>query len=249
VFLGIESGSEKIQKNSQKGLNIKSTIEKANMLKAAGIERLTFSFIYGFEDEDDSDILDTLNLILELYQNDHHRTMLQKLTILAGTEMYDKAKDRLELSKNETFMTRPITESKYYSIIQRNPQIFPHFFTVREIDLSNYEWLDIYISHLCQEMKRYFPQTFDLILELCNHNLLVFYYKLLDMNGNFFKIRRQYFDETNIYPDGLAFILHKIKYAIKYCDFGNESKNVKALFKQELDEVTAEYSKQLSRVN
>jgi radical SAM superfamily enzyme YgiQ (UPF0313 family) len=65
VFLGIETGSPRIQKKIRKGLNLTQLPEKIAMLKRNGINVGGF-FMIGFPDESREEIYQTVNLALSL---------------------------------------------------------------------------------------------------------------------------------------------------------------------------------------
>lgn len=65
IFIGIETGSQELQKIVHKNLRLEDALEKIILLDKYGFE-LTVSFIYGFPDETTAYFTDTIKMVQEL---------------------------------------------------------------------------------------------------------------------------------------------------------------------------------------
>jgi radical SAM superfamily enzyme YgiQ (UPF0313 family) len=81
IFLGIETGSDKIQKRINKNINLNNALNTIKILKKHSVD-MTISLIYGFFDETYEDIQDTLNFILELIKLKIKTIQLHRLVIM-----------------------------------------------------------------------------------------------------------------------------------------------------------------------
>ena len=86
VFLGIETGSHRIQKKIRKGLNLAQLPEKIAILKRHGINVGGF-FMIGFPDESRDEITQTVNLALSL---DIDVAAISVLVPLPGSEIFEQ---------------------------------------------------------------------------------------------------------------------------------------------------------------
>ena len=93
---GIESGSDKILKRVQKGINVKKIKEVVKMIKESDISLTTY-FMIGFPGETDDDIKKTIKLADEI------RSDYNSLSVVApyyGTQVYsDLEKEGFDFDK------------------------------------------------------------------------------------------------------------------------------------------------------
>lgn len=109
LFIGVESGSQRILKSINKTSNVAAILENlANVLKA-GIAIKAY-FIYGFPDETIEDMELTYQLAFKLSEvakenNTHFRTSVFQYRPYHGTEIYETLLDEGHLSKDITSIT------------------------------------------------------------------------------------------------------------------------------------------------
>jgi radical SAM superfamily enzyme YgiQ (UPF0313 family) len=113
VFLGIESGSERIQKQIKKALPLKIIPEKIALLRKNGINIGGF-FMFGFPGETREDINKTINLIDSL---DIDTAQLSIFVPLPGSEIFH------ELRTSRTFQ---YTDAHFDKTINTFTEIEPH---------------------------------------------------------------------------------------------------------------------------
>jgi radical SAM superfamily enzyme YgiQ (UPF0313 family) len=144
IFVGIESGSEKIQKIIRKGLKIGNAKERISSLNSNKIE-VSASFIIGFPDETLEDLRETANLFTDLLCFDYVDPQIGLLSPLTGTVIYKQHKNNLiqdDIISDMAFQgLKQDPEDK--EIIKARPEIFSSFYSVPTV------WVDRqYISEL-----------------------------------------------------------------------------------------------------
>lgn len=126
IFFGIETGSERMQSIIHKGLNL----EKARVILQSCINagvRVTASFMYGFPQETDNDVRDTLNLMCDLLDMGIQRVQVHLVDFLQGTQLYNEYKKQLVFSGNVSNIATPfgIFECDF---VRKHSDIFSAFF-------------------------------------------------------------------------------------------------------------------------
>ena len=99
VFLGIETGSERMQALINKNLKIADITNTISLLSKYNI-KTTASFMYGFPEETEDDLEKTLQLAYTIYKSGVNNFQFHLCTITQGTPYYYKYFDKLTLSTN-----------------------------------------------------------------------------------------------------------------------------------------------------
>ena len=98
VWLGAESGSQKILDAMDKGTSIEQIYESTKLLKQKGI-RPAFFLQFGYPGEEKEDIRKTIDMVLELMPEEIGVSVSYPLP---GTKFYEKVKDELKSKSNWT---------------------------------------------------------------------------------------------------------------------------------------------------
>jgi radical SAM superfamily enzyme YgiQ (UPF0313 family) len=101
IYLGLESGSPKIQEMIKKRIDTKRIKEAIKMARQSGIETTVY-FMIGFPDETEEDIRLSINAMKDL--NPDH-TIWSILTPFPGTEIWNLAESRNLVSLNSKWDT------------------------------------------------------------------------------------------------------------------------------------------------
>lgn len=173
VLMGIETGSARMQKLIRKNLDLNRLRPILDCLLGHGIKPVV-SFMYGFPGETEEDLRLTLKLVDSIFKKGVYCHM-HSLGLLTGTQMYHEYKDRLAL---KDFFSN-ITDISNYDIckalICEHPEIFPHFYILEGSLVAQYPMLDIFLNFIFSRLYGFFPETFNLVLETLDHQLLDFY--------------------------------------------------------------------------
>ena len=89
IYFGIESGSPKIQKTTNKNLDLNKTIDIIQYSISKQLS-ITASFIYGFPEESELDLESTLQLMFDLIKIGVKNVQMHRLSIENGTALFEK---------------------------------------------------------------------------------------------------------------------------------------------------------------
>ncbi len=174
VFLGIETGSQRIQKEINKNLDLSKVKYFIPLLMKKGMA-VRCSFVYGFPGETKKDICDTLTIIDYLLQNGIYDISLFKLTFLPETELYNHYKDELVM--------QPIEDTSYFALgdrgeeyawaIQKYPELFPQYCKHKKPLAYKSKYIECFVNYflmiLCKKLKttaKYLREKYENIYEL-----------------------------------------------------------------------------------
>lgn len=126
IFFGVETGSERMQKLINKKLKIENCIDIVNYCLTKGLN-VTTSFIYGFPEEAEEDLSQTLKMVIELHNNGCN-ILTNMCHIMNGTDLYNRFGSELILSKDIAYNRSIIAFEELYGLISENKDIFPNFY-------------------------------------------------------------------------------------------------------------------------
>lgn len=121
VWVGAESGSQRILDAMDKGTKVEEIYQATSLLKAKKI-KVAFFLQFGYLEENQDDIQKTINMVKELKPDNIGISVSYPLP---GTKFYDKVKDDLKLKANWTdsddfeMMFKGSYNSNYYRKLQR----------------------------------------------------------------------------------------------------------------------------------
>ena len=148
IYIGFETGSKVMQKKLNKNIPVDSANLKLLRLHNYGFD-LTVSFIFGFPEETEDDLKDTLRLLGFLYCNNIGKLQLHKFIPLPSTVETNKVMDRLIFDLTDVDISiyqKAHFDNKLYNIIKRNKQIHSCFYTFHSELRSKYKHLDVLIT-------------------------------------------------------------------------------------------------------
>ncbi|GAA0124372.1 hypothetical protein UT300019_02740 [Clostridium sp. CTA-19] len=238
IYLGIETGSPRMQKIINKNLNLSCLEEKIKILKKYKIN-ITTSFIYGFPEETLDDIDKTLSAINEVRKLEVKNVQLHLLSILPGTELFEKLKDNLMLASAFSDITGVKELGKdYREIITENPMIFPQYFDFYSDIRENLKYLDKFINIYHVMLFKHLPKTYEFIMKYYNDSILKLFIEFKDINANSLE---------NLYDNGnwpIQKFVDKNKLIINYinnCNFGKYTNFIREMVKFETNIVEFMY--------
>jgi radical SAM superfamily enzyme YgiQ (UPF0313 family) len=144
IYLGIETGSPRMQRIIKKNLNLEKACQHIRELTDAGIFTSS-SFIYGFPEETEDDFLQTLAVMEQLYLMGNRSIQLHRFFPLPATEegakVYDVAyfdEDDVDLS----IFNRKAINDEGRELIVRHKDLFLQFYTFKSDNRANYPWIE-----------------------------------------------------------------------------------------------------------
>ncbi len=127
IYFGIETGSPRMQKITHKNLKIPQIIDVCKMLTDRDV-RITASFIYGFPEETEEDLEQTLQLMRKLLELGVKSLQFHLCAIFPGTEYFDKYKEELVFADNYSDQVSDFGVKENYEFITTHNNLFPFYY-------------------------------------------------------------------------------------------------------------------------
>lgn len=127
LFVGIETGSPRMQKVIHKNLKLDKVVDTLSYIGDKGI-RWTASFIFGFPDETEEDFAQTMALMLELGKLPRGHIQHHLCTFFTGTEIAKQYASELVQASSLSDITGEVAVSECEDLILAHPALFSHFF-------------------------------------------------------------------------------------------------------------------------
>jgi radical SAM superfamily enzyme YgiQ (UPF0313 family) len=144
IFLGVEVGSEKMQKVIDKGLDPRRAEELIDYAERLGI-RTTVSLIAGFPEETWDDVRESMRVFMRSLRCAQSSPQLNLLAPLAETPLHGKYRDQLtleELCSDMSNQSRSLNEQDL-KLIRKYPEIFPNFYLLPTPNLNRNVLLEL----------------------------------------------------------------------------------------------------------
>ncbi len=127
IYIGIETGSPRMQKLIRKNLKLDNALETLAYLKDKGI-RITTSFIYGFPEETEEDLSQTIALIRDLMQLRIHNIQTHLCTFLAGTELTERFLPEMTRTSQSSDVAGNLATGACEDVFSAYPDLFAHMY-------------------------------------------------------------------------------------------------------------------------
>lgn len=147
MFLGLETGSPRMQKMSNKNLDLNRAFEIVKFLKEKKVS-ITASFIYGFPEETEDDVELTLQFAYRMYKIGVVLIQFHLCAIFPGTEYYSKYKDVLVFSENVPDAVGDFGVCENIEFIKANEDLFPFYYEYRSDLRDKLRGLDMVVGYL-----------------------------------------------------------------------------------------------------
>ncbi len=130
IFFGIETGSKRMQKIIDKGLELNDSAERVRSCDKFKISTAV-SLMAGFPDETMNDLRDTAAFFVDSLRYDHADPQLSILAPLAGTPISTQHKDALQLNDDVADMSYRgwRQDPEDHAMIAAHPEIFSSFYS------------------------------------------------------------------------------------------------------------------------
>ncbi|MFL0250543.1 B12-binding domain-containing radical SAM protein [Clostridium neuense] len=230
IYLGIESGSQKIQKEINKNLDLTKMWYIMKIIKSNNI-KTTLSFIYGFPQETLDDIRETMEMIRIATENELGIIQLHKLSILPETELFYLYKDKMIRDKEFSDISSSMDLELYEDIIS-NINLFPQYYKVYIPHMEHLAHLDYFVFKILNIIYRHFNTTYKILLEEFEMDLLEIFMYFEKYNSKELSLHRK-MDSQNE-KEGLIYIIRMISTFINKHTFKRDLL-VKELFKFDYD--------------
>lgn len=127
LFVGIETGSPRMQKLIRKNLKLDDVPEKLEYISGKGVA-VYASFIFGFPNETEEDFSQTMALMMRLSELPGITLQHHFCTFFGGTELTNEYYDRIDRATVLSDSTGEVAVKDCEDIISAHPVLFPHYF-------------------------------------------------------------------------------------------------------------------------
>lgn len=145
IFIGIETGSSKMQKMINKKLDLEKAWKLIQYIDSKGLSILA-SFIYGFPEEEEYDISQTIDFISKLLRLNHTEIETTLCTFLPGTELSEKYFSEMTLVKPYEDIAHGIGVTESWDLISNHPKLFQHFFDYKTELRTDLKYFGLFMS-------------------------------------------------------------------------------------------------------
>lgn len=165
IYVGIETGSQVMQKIINKNLDLDSTLNLIKYMVKIGYN-ITTSFIYCFPEERVRDFEDTISMMESMIIMGVNTIQLHRFMPLPSTIELERCHDILYFDENQVdisiFHKKYITE-KSISLIEKYPILFSQYYTLASEINDIYPRYDFFIMML-DNVKHFFGNTIRLVV-------------------------------------------------------------------------------------
>ena len=127
VYFGIETGSPRMQKIINKNLDIQQVIDVCRILCEKKVH-ITGSFMYGFPEETEEDIEQTLQLVYTLNKLGVKVFQYHLCAMFPGTEYYRKYRDELVFAEVYSDQVSDFGVKDNFEFISAHKNLFPFYY-------------------------------------------------------------------------------------------------------------------------
>lgn len=127
IFVGIETGSARMQKVIRKNLNLNKVVDILTYISNKGLH-FTASFIFGYPNETEEDFSQTMALMMKLSKLPRSHVQQHLYAFFAGTELTNQYIGQLEPSTILPDATVNVFVPECEDLIFAHPALFSHFF-------------------------------------------------------------------------------------------------------------------------
>lgn len=137
IFFGVESGSGRVQKAMDKGLDLDEALRNVCAASRNGMATIA-SLIVGFPDETRNDLEETLSFIATTMRDPKINPQLHLLAPLAGTPLQARHREELFLPEvyPEMSHNRFAQDLDERRLIADHPDVFPNFYAIPALHLE-----------------------------------------------------------------------------------------------------------------
>ena len=180
IYIGIETGSARVQKLINKNLKLENAVTMIEYIASKNIG-VTASFIYGFPDETEDDLSETLRLISELIPIENVNLQAHLCTFLPGTELTEKYKENMKPVKYYSDITGNVAIEECRDIIDAYPTLFTHLLEYRSELRTILRFFKMFVF-----MWKYMEPVYSYIAEkYSNEKLIQMYFDFAEANEEF----------------------------------------------------------------
>ncbi len=144
IEVGIETGSPRMQKLTNKRLNLDDVRHKVAFMQKNGLKVVPF-FMYGFPEETEEDLNETMGLLLDLLDSGAVLSSLGYTMFNPGSAITQQYMDELVFDPKIKIHSRGIFGYEEETpMIAKNKKVFPFFYHLNTEVRNNYQYINLF---------------------------------------------------------------------------------------------------------
>jgi radical SAM superfamily enzyme YgiQ (UPF0313 family) len=162
VFLGIETGSDRMQKSINKNLKMDDVVRVVSALRKHNI-KIRASFIYALPEETQEDLEQTLQMAYRLYQMGVSSMQMHLCVIFPGTEYYRRYADEIVQSTTQSDIVGDFGFADNQEFIREHQKLFSYCYEYPSDLRSRFTQLSNYSDHLMkiyEKLQQFVPEFY-----------------------------------------------------------------------------------------
>ena len=177
IFLGIETGSPRMQKIINKNLDLEKAEELVGYLAEKGVIP-TISMIYGFPEETEEDISQSIALLGKFLRYKKTSLVLHLCAFFVGTPMSEQYADQMEPVDYYSNETGDFAVEECKDIILAHPDLFTHMFEYKTELRQKLKYFELFMAvwQNMQPVYQYVSEKYD------ENRLIDMYYDFVAAN-------------------------------------------------------------------
>jgi len=162
IFMGIETGSVRMQEIIRKKLDLKKTFDTLQLINEYNI-KVSASFIFGFPEESIDDFKQTIDYIYQIKRTTEASVFINRCEFYPDTSMYIKHKDKVKNFSvgDEYYVLHGVEVSEF---VKNEIELFCCFYGLTSYIL--YPYIDKFINYYINVLKYLFPNTLEKLYEI-----------------------------------------------------------------------------------
>ena len=162
VFIGVESGSERMQKEMNKNLKVADILRVTAALRKNNI-KVRASFIYALPEETEEDLEQTLQVAYRLLKMGVKSFQMHLCVIFPGTEYYRRYADEIVLSTTQSDVINDFGFEQCQDFIRQHQRLFSFCYEYPSELRTRFAPLTHYMTDLLliyEQLERFAPEVY-----------------------------------------------------------------------------------------
>ena len=187
LFIGIETGSARMQKLINKNLKLERAMPVLRYLAEKDL-KATVSFIYGFPEETEEDVEQTMKMVAQIRALPGMDIQLHLCTFLPGTELSDRYAAEMHPVDKYSDIIGSAAIKDCAELIEAHPAVFRHLYEYRTPLRSKLQYLPVFFRmwDLTAPVYRYLSERYS------QDGLLAMYYDFVSDNKDWLERYRSF---------------------------------------------------------
>lgn len=177
IYIGIETGSPRMQKLINKNLKLDYALDIIGYMAEKGLS-ITASFIYGFPEETEEDLSETIAMMGQIMKLNSVKVQAHLCTFLMGTELSERYREEMTPVETYSDITGEFAIDECADLIEAYPNLFIHMLEYKTEFRTKLRFFKEFITtwYSMRPLYQYLSETYP------RNRLVDMYYDFVEMN-------------------------------------------------------------------